>query len=133
MSQTAAPKLTHLAPVLVVDRIEPCVEFWVKRLGFSAANEVPGSDGALQFASVVKDGIEIMYQSTASAAADNAGAAGDFNPRSGVLFLTVENLDAVERAVEGAPVVKPRHTTFYGSTELYVRDPAGTMVGFAQF
>ena len=133
MSQTHLPKFKHLAPVLVVDQVEPCRDFWVNRLGFSAANEVPGGDGALVFASVVKDGIEIMYQSKASVAAENPGAADDFNSRSSVLFLTVENLDAIERAVEGAPVVKPRHTTFYGSTELYVRDPAGTMVGFAQF
>jgi hypothetical protein len=28
--------------------------------------------------------------------------------------------------------VKPRHETFYGSTELYVREPGGHTVGFAQ-
>ena len=33
----------------------------------------------------------------------------------------------------GAPVLKPRHDTFYGSTELYVREPGGNAVGFAQF
>lgn len=45
----------------------------------------------------------------------------------------MESLDAVERAVAGAPpVVKPRHKTFYGSTELYVREPGGHVVGFAQ-
>jgi hypothetical protein len=27
----------------------------------------------------------------------------------------------------------PRHTTFYGSTEIYVREPGGNTVGFAQF
>jgi len=29
-------------------------------------------------------------------------------------------------------VVKARHQTFYGSTELYVREPGGNVVGFAQ-
>jgi hypothetical protein len=38
----------------------------------------------------------------------------------------------VEQAVAGAPVVKPRHTTFYGSAEIYVREPGGHTVGFAQ-
>jgi len=28
--------------------------------------------------------------------------------------------------------VKPRHKTFYGSTEIYVREPGGHTVGFAQ-
>jgi len=35
--------------------------------------------------------------------------------------------------VSGAPIVKPRHDTFYGSTELYVKEPGGNLVGFAQF
>jgi len=50
-----------------------------------------------------------------------------------VLFITVPSLDAVERAVAGAPVVKPRHKTFYGSEELYIKEPGGNTVGFAQF
>jgi hypothetical protein len=29
--------------------------------------------------------------------------------------------------------VKPRHKTFYGSIEIYVREPGGNTVGFAQF
>jgi hypothetical protein len=37
-----------------------------------------------------------------------------------------------ERAVAGAPVVKPRHKTFYGTMELYVREPGGNTVGFSQ-
>jgi hypothetical protein len=35
--------------------------------------------------------------------------------------------------LEGAPVVKPRHQTFYGSTEIYVKEPGGNTVGFAAF
>ena len=49
-----------------------------------------------------------------------------------MLFITVDNLDEVEPALAGAPVVKPRHDTFYGSTEIYVREPGGNTVGFAQ-
>jgi hypothetical protein len=50
-----------------------------------------------------------------------------------VLFIAVDDLDRIETAVAGAPFVKPRHTTFYGTTELYVKEPGGTVVGFAQF
>ena len=39
----------------------------------------------------------------------------------------------IEKAVEGAPVVKPRHKTFYGSEEIYVKEPGGNTVGFAKF
>ena len=127
------PSLTKLTPVLVVESVEPCIRFWVDRFGFKAANEVPGPDGKLVFASAEKDGIEVMYQTRASVIAERADAAADLVGHSTVLFITVQDLDAVERAAAGAPVVKARHKTFYGSSELYVREPGGNTVGFAQF
>ena len=125
--------LKHLAPVLIVDQVEPCVAFWVQRFGFTTANQVPGPDGKLMFASVVKDGIEVMYQSKASVLADSTTNAAELAGRSAALFITLDDLDAVEMAVAGAPVVKARHKTFYGSTELYIREPGGNTVAFAQF
>lgn len=74
-----------------------------------------------------------MYQTRASVLAERPDAAGDFAGHSTVLFFTVEDLDRIETAVSGAPVVKPRHDTLYGTTELYVKEPGGYLVGFAQF
>ena len=59
--------------------------------------------------------------------------ASDLAGHSVALFITTSNLDEVERAVSGAPVVKPRHKTFYGSEEIYVTEPGGNTVGFAAF
>jgi uncharacterized glyoxalase superfamily protein PhnB len=128
-----APNLKQLTPVLIVDAVEPCVQFWTDRLGFNLSNQVPGPDGKLIFASVERAGIEIMYQTRASVLDEQPGAAKDLTGHSVTLFITVDNLDQVERSVEGVPVVKPRHQTFYGSTEIYVREPGGNTVGFAQF
>lgn len=128
-----APRLQHLTPVMVVDAVEPCLAFWVDRLGFVAENQVPGDDGRLVFASAKQGDIEIMYQTRASVIAERPDAAAELTGHSTVLFITTDNLDAVERAVAGAPVVSARHTTFYGSIELYVREPGGNTVGFAQF
>jgi uncharacterized glyoxalase superfamily protein PhnB len=132
MTAAAPPRLKRLTPVLVVDSVEPCIQFWTERFGFTAENEVPGPGGKLVFASAQKDGIEMMYQTRASVIADQPGIAKELDGHSIVLFIAVEDLDAVERAVAGSPVVKPRHKTFYGSTELYVREPGGHTVGFAQ-
>jgi len=129
----AFPTLKKLTPVLVVESVEPCVRFWVDRFGFKAANEVPGPDGRLVFASVERGDIEVMYQTRASVLAERADAAPELVGHSTALFITVEDLDAAERAAAGVPVVKARHTTFYGSTEFYVREPGGNTVGFAQF
>ena len=136
MMTAASPVLQTLAPDLIVDAVEPCLEFWATNLGFTKANEVPGPDGKLVFASVKKDGVEIMYQTRASVVADNPAQAAELSGHSVGLFLTVASiadLDAAERAVAGAPVVKPRHKTFYGSTEFYAGEPGGTVGGFASF
>jgi uncharacterized glyoxalase superfamily protein PhnB len=119
--------------VLVAERVEPCIRFWIDRFGFTATNEVPGPDGHLVFASVEKDGVEIMVQTRASVIAERADAAGELDGHSIVLFIEVDDLDAIERAIGDAPVIKPRHRTFYGSDEIYVREPGGNVVGFAQF
>ena len=122
----------QLTPVMVVDQVEPCLDFWITRLGFAKVHEVPGPDGRLIFASAQLGGVEVMYQTRASVIADLPASAAELAGHFIVLFLTVDSIDAVEQAMAGVPVVKPRHRTFYGSTEIYVREPGGNMVGFAQ-
>ena len=77
-----------------------------------------------------------MYQTRASVLAaepeaTRAERTRDLAGHSALLFLEVDDLDAVERALAGVPVVKARHETFYGTAELYVREPGGTTVGFS--
>ena len=127
------PALKQLTPVLIVEAVEPCIKFWTDRLGFAITNQVPGPDGKLIFASVEKGGIEIMYQTRASVISEQPGSAGELMGHSVALFITVGDLGPIEKALVGAPVVKPKHETFYGSTEIYVREPGGNTVGFAQF
>ncbi len=127
-----APRLKHLTPVIVAESVEPCLEFWVARFGFRQENEVPGPDGKLIFASVEKDGVEIMYQTRASVIAERPEDTNELAGHSVALYMAVDDLDPVEKALAGAPVVKPRHETFYGTVEIYVREPGGNLVGFAQ-
>jgi catechol 2,3-dioxygenase-like lactoylglutathione lyase family enzyme len=128
----AVPRPIQLAPVLVVENVEPCLRFWVERLGFKPVNEVPGPDGKLIFASAVKEGVEVMYQTRASVIAERPDSAAELKGHSAALYITVEDLDPFEKAVAEAPVVKARHKTFYGTVEIYVREPGGNIVGFAQ-
>jgi len=125
--------LKQLTPVLIVDSVEPCLKFWVDRLGFAVTNQVPGPDGKLIFASVQLGAVEVMYQTRASVIDEQPGSAKDLMGHSVALFITVDDLDQVAKSLIGAPVVKPRHKTFYGSIEIYVREPGGNTVGFAQF
>jgi len=133
MQSRSAPPLNRLTPVLIVDAVEPCIQFWIERFGLAPESEVPGDEGKLVFAIVKKGDVEIMYQTRESVVAERPDAAAEVTGHSTALFITTEDLNAVERALEGVPVVKARHKTFYGSEEIYVREPGGNTVGFAQF
>ena len=137
-SAPSAPRahFRKLSPVLIVDAVEPCLAFWTNGLGFRQANAVPGEDGRLVFGSVECDAVEIMYQTRASVLAAEPETTRPERAReiagyAAALFIEVDDLDAVEGALIGAPVVKARHETFYGTAELYVREPGGTTVGFS--
>ena len=132
-SRDEAPtmEMKQVTSVLMVDAIEPVLPFWVDRLGFEVTQEVPHGE-ALGFVTLRRDGVELMYQSRASMAEDVPPAAeGPVGPS--FLFLVVEDLDAVQAALEGIEPVVPRRRTFYGADELIVRDPAGHVVTFAEF
>jgi uncharacterized glyoxalase superfamily protein PhnB len=123
-------KLNKLSPVLVVDAIEPCLSFWVDRLGFTRIAELPDGD-RLGFVILQKDGIEVMYQSRESVRKDIPALADA--PAGGTsLYIDVADVAAVERAVKGAEVVVPRRKTFYGADEIGVREPGGNAVIFGQ-
>ena len=124
-------KFNRLTPVLKVDAIEPCLSFWIDRLGFEKTAEVPHGE-VLGFVILTRDGVEIMYQTNDSIAADVAPLAAA--PEQGsFLFIAVEDLDAIEKALQGIDPVVPRRKTFYGADELILREPAGNIVTFAEF
>jgi len=81
----------RVTPVLFVEKVEPCLEFW-EQLGFKRAMEVPDGE-ALAFAAVQKDGVEIMYQSFASAMKDASASAAIRQRLESHAFLYVEVAD----------------------------------------
>ena len=125
------PLVSRLTPVIFVDRVEPCLHFWTERLGFARVAEVPGPDGKPQFAMLVRDGVEVMYQTWAALEAESPAAASTARGHSVSLFVEVADLDQVDRAFSGIPRVVERHKTFYGMDEFSVREPGGAVVTFA--
>jgi hypothetical protein len=125
--------MKKLTPVFVVERIEPCLEFWVGRLGFEKTVEIPEGD-ALGFVILSRGQVEIMYQSRESLKKDMpalvAAPAGSASPNA--TYIEVSDIDDVERRLAGWDVVVPRRTTFYGAIEIGVREPAGNLIVFAQ-
>ncbi len=128
-----AGTVRKLTPVLIVDAIEPVLPFWVERLGFTVVAEVPHHD-ALGFVILVRDEVELMYQTRASVAEDAPAVLPTGEPTRDAtsLFFEVADLEAVASAVAGLDLVVPRRRTFYGMDELGVREPGGRVVMFAQ-
>ena len=122
--------MKKLTPILTVDSIEPSLPFWVDALGFTKTVAVPHEE-ALGFVILERDGYEVMLQSVASMQADVPGVAPP--PGGSVLFLEIEDLDAVQKAVGDYELLVSRRRTFYGADEITVREPGGNVVGFAQF
>lgn len=122
-------QLKKLSPVLVVDAIEPCLPFWVERLGFAKTTEVPEGN-QLGFVILRKDDVEVMYQSRESVRKDIPALAG--TPPGATLYIEVADIAAVEKAMKGVEFVVPRRQTFYGADEIGVREPGGNAVIFAQ-
>ena len=127
--------MKRLTPILIVEDIEPCLSFWVDRLGFEKTAEVPEGD-KLGFAALVRDGKEILYQTRASIAkeVETAGLPEIMKSPKGpsVLFIEVASLAEIQKKVEGMELLVPHRETFYGSKELWLQEPGGHIIAFAE-
>jgi len=125
--------------IVTVNEIEPCLSFWTGALGFEVTATVPHGE-RMGFAMLHGGSVELMYQSRASLE-DDLGPASEkagfphlieeLASSRATLFVTVDALDPIIAALGDATVVVPRRQTFYGTDEIFVMAPCGTLVGFA--
>lgn len=127
----ATQTMKRLTPVLAVEAIEPVLPFWTERLGFTKTVEVPEGD-KLGFVILEKDGVQVMYQTWHSVEKDVPALARESRGPA-FLFLEVASIADVQKRLAGVQPVVPLRTTFYGATELIVREPGGHIVTFAEF
>jgi uncharacterized glyoxalase superfamily protein PhnB len=120
-----------ITAVLFVKEIEPVLAFWTDGLGFTKTVEVPEGN-KLGFVILEKDGVEMMYQTYASADKDVPSVAADVRKGPTFLYVQVDDLESVKAALKRAQVYLPERKTFYGATEIGVKDPAGHFITFAQ-
>jgi len=126
------------APLITVEAIEPCLDFWTDRLGFEVTVTVPVDPAAapdaglpIGFAMLVRGEVTIMLQTGSSLDLDLPGLSGEVVPATTMLFIKVDALDGFMPKLEGLEVVHERRTTFYDMDEIFVRSPCGTIVGLA--
>jgi hypothetical protein len=131
--------LRKSTPVLIVERIEPVLEFW-QRVGVMKVMDVPEGEGGaarLGFAILAGAGLEVMYQTVTSVQADLVASAGvrdafRTTPQQGYLFVEVAGIRELEQRMQGERLLMPYRETFYGAKELAYDDRAGNVVIFAE-
>jgi hypothetical protein len=119
-----------LTPVLVVEKIETSLPFWVDRMGFEKTVDVPGDNG-MSFAILVRGGAELMLQTASSVAADEPAFAPKGESRVTALFIEVDDFADTLKRLERYPIAMPERKTFYGMVEVGVFEPSGNIVVFA--
>src|SRR5271169_3235164 len=93
-----------ITPILFAAEIEPCLKFWVDRLGFEKTIEVPEGN-KIGFVILQKGNLELMYQSFASVKKDDPNREDVMRKGPTFLYVEVANLDETIAALKGVPVV----------------------------
>ena len=118
-----------ITPVLVVERIEDCLPFWTRNLGFQKIMDVPHGN-VIGFCMLMRDDVEVMMQTRGSVEDDLKTAAGP-GRGSASLYIEVDDFHDIRRRLEGAKVVVPERVAFYGMREIGIEEPGGHMLVFA--
>ena len=123
-------KVTSATPVLFVDRVEPTRDFFLK-VGFTVMFDVPDGDH-LGFVGLTKDGVQVMVETRGNTHEGAALQALSRESKRAVVFIEVDDLEAVIKSLAGAKVAVERHTTFYNADELTFEEPGGHLITFAK-
>lgn len=118
-----------VTPILFVESIEPCLPFWLDKLGFQKIVEVPEGQ-KIGFVILIHNGGEVMLQTLSGRAADFK-MESQLGAGSSTLFIEVDNFDDIRQRVQGMPFVIPERVTFYGMREIGIQDPGGHLLVFA--
>ena len=119
-----------ITAVLIVEEIEKSLPFWIDRMGFAKTVEVPEGD-RLGFVILVREGAELMLQTTESVRKDAPQFAPKVHSNSVGLFIEVEDFADILKRLEGYQIALPERVTFYGMREIGVHEPSGHTVIFA--
>lgn len=122
-----------ITPILTVKDIEPCLPFWVDRMGFQNLAQMPesGKSEKLGFVMLQRDGVELMIQSAESVRKDEPAFAPGDESRVASVYIEVSDFANTLKRLEGYPLAMHERTTSYGMREVGVFDPAGNIVMFA--
>lgn len=124
--------MQKVAPTLIVEKVEPTMNFMITRLGFEKVVDVEGDNG-LDFAMLVNGNVEIHLQTRAGASKGMPCFISSANPApSSFLYIDVADVHLLYKQLFDVEILLPIEKTFYGATHFFVREPGGHVLGFSQ-
>lgn len=116
-------------PILIVKSVEPTMKFFMDALGFEVLAKAEEGAG-LGFVWLQHGIVDVMIQTEESLKGDMPTVSGQTG--NALMYLRVDNLDALAPKLEGLEQVVARRTTAYGMHEVVIREPGGHLVALAQ-
>ncbi len=123
--------IKKFTPILLVEEIENCLPFWEKQMQYEQTASVP-HHGKIGFVILKKGESEVMLQSRASLSEDLPEVFKKLGDKNIVLYADVDSLEDIEES-KTVQILVPRRETPYGAHEVWIREPSGNIIGFAQF
>jgi len=123
--------IQQLTANLAVERVEPSAEFF-KKIGFEISVQVPEGDH-IGFAILVNGANQVMFQTRTGILEDSKTMAAAAVAAPMMLYVTVDDLEAIKSKMDGYPVQMAERETFYGAKEISYNEPGGHIVTFAEF
>jgi uncharacterized glyoxalase superfamily protein PhnB len=117
-------------PIITVDSVDEVHRFYTEKLGFQHVMGVVGKDGGLDFVTVVRSGVRIMFNRPQERV-DGTGR----SPRKPVeIYIQVEDVEAYHDQLRraGIAITTPLTTQWWGDRTFTIQDPYGYPLWFYQ-
>jgi uncharacterized glyoxalase superfamily protein PhnB len=120
-----------MMPIITVDSVDEVHRFYTEKLGFQHLMGVVGKDGGLDFVTVVRSGVRIMF---ARAQEKIAGTERSAAKRPVDICVEVEDVESYHDQLKrgGIRITSPLTTQWWGDRTFTIQDPYGYQLWFYQ-
>lgn len=118
-------------PIITVDSVDEVHRYYIEKLGFQHVMGVVGKDGGLDFVTVVRSGVRIMF---ARPQQRMPGTERTDGKRPVEIYVEVEDVESYHDQLEkvGLKITSPLTTQWWGDRTFTIQDPYGYQLWFYQ-
>jgi PhnB protein len=126
-------KDAHLGvmPIIKVDSVDEVHRFYTEKLGFQHQMGVVGKDGGLDFVTVIRSGVRLMFSRPQE---KMPGTDRTDGKRAVEIYVEVEDVESYHDELKkaGVRITTPLTTQWWGDRTFTIQDPYGYQLWFYQ-